>query len=148
MLYFFLIWPKHVFPVCSIFLQVILSIVESGLMFFFSQSIPVQSLCAIVFFATTIPSIHSCLGRCSGIIWHFSQRVFEIFCSLPLPGSLCTVWLSLSFLVILLTPNLDTWKPSDNFLCPLPLNQFPFCWHDAFTATAKNPYWSFYTVYK
>lgn len=89
----------------------------------------------------------------------FLLRVFEIFLFIPLMGLFCTPWLSLSFLMILLTPVDDTWKQCHNFAYPshplwasttlfLKLTDLFCCCHDAFSGVSSNLCWSIYTVCK
>ena len=125
-------------PVCITFLQVVLSILQSGLKvsllhkwIFLALQPHSPFLCralVIVFFETTVPDMAKSftsvwavvLGSLDTSLTSFLSRVFEIFHFLPLPGLFCTVWLSLNFLMILVTPVLDTWKHCDDFVYPSP----------------------------
>lgn len=84
-----------------------------------SKFIPVQGSSDYLFW-NLVKSFTSVLAivlgsLCTSLTSSLS-RVFEIFHFLPLPILFCNVWLSLNYMIILLTLLFDTWKRFDNFV--------------------------------
>lgn len=106
-LQFHLIWSKSIFAACTIFLRVLLRLLQSG---FFLVCSPLL-----------IPSLAKSFTRVLAVVpgsWEHLLLVsfpesLKWFTSSSTVFYLCAVWFSLSFSIILLMPVL---KPSDNFV--------------------------------
>lgn len=104
-LQFHLIWSKSIFAACTIFLRVLLRLLQSGF-FLVCSPLLIPSLAKSRVLAVVPRSWEHLL------LVSFPESL-KLFTSSSTVFYLCAVWFSLSFSIILLMPVL---KPSDNFV--------------------------------
>lgn len=172
------LWSKNILPVSISFLQVIISVLRSGLMVSL-----LHGWSRVEFFMVCRLTVHSCarfwwyssLGRQFStwlnhvlvslqLFWRLQTHLSLVFSPESLksfPSYLCqvrTLWLSLNFLV-LCTSVLDTWKPCVHFIYQSPAlwasiiiflksKLIPFVFDMTLSQVTAHLYVRFYTVCK